>query len=239
MRARLMILALALAGCFRPDIEDGAIACGPETACPPGYECGSDNRCWIDPADAPVAIIDSHVDAPSDGGLDATRAIDGRIADAFVSRDALGGPPDATEVKPLDASLTRRDAARSCPNATCDTVLGESCSNCTEDCGVCQYCGDCDCDPTLGENLANCPSDCRVGCGDGTCSGPVETPSNCPADCANPRDPICGDDVCAQGIEDACACAADCAAGSGACCQDTGGADVCPAPPTVVCTTTP
>jgi len=42
-------LVLMVAGCFPPDLGNGAVACGTGDICPPGYLCRGDKRCWKTP----------------------------------------------------------------------------------------------------------------------------------------------------------------------------------------------
>ncbi|MGZ3406700.1 MAG: hypothetical protein ACXVAN_09690 [Polyangia bacterium] len=44
-----LALAILLAGCFTPDLGDGALACGTNGACPPRYYCHADQRCYKTP----------------------------------------------------------------------------------------------------------------------------------------------------------------------------------------------
>ncbi len=54
MKALTVVVALAtfgalaggIAGCYHPKIENGAIFCGPQNACPTGYACAVDARCY-------------------------------------------------------------------------------------------------------------------------------------------------------------------------------------------------
>lgn len=79
-----------------------------------------------------------------------------------------------------------------CGNGICG--IGETCSNCQKDCGVCQpICNNGICES--GETQANCPSDCGIAppvCGNRVCESD-ETYFNCITDC--PVNP-CGDGVC-------------------------------------------
>src|SRR5428012_7542 len=43
----IFLLALILDACgFSPSIADGTIGCGSGGACPPGFSCAADNRCY-------------------------------------------------------------------------------------------------------------------------------------------------------------------------------------------------
>lgn len=93
-----------------------------------------------------------------------------------------------------------------CGDAFCDR--GESCTNCSADCGSCTGCGDGFC--AAGENCSICPADCGpcTGCNDGTCNAAAgETCTTCPNDCGACA--FCGDGFC-RGSETCGTCAADC-----------------------------
>jgi hypothetical protein len=46
-----ILIVAAGAACFPPDLGEGRIACGSGGACPPGYSCAVDNRCYSHPID--------------------------------------------------------------------------------------------------------------------------------------------------------------------------------------------
>jgi hypothetical protein len=69
---------------------------------------------------------------------------------------------------------------------TCDTAMGENCTNCVLDCGSCASCGDGVCQPAMGEDCTSCAMDCNMcmSCGNGTCDmGMGETCISCSMDC--------------------------------------------------------
>jgi hypothetical protein len=55
---------VVLAGCYNPKINEGDFLCGPNGACPAGFKCAPDNRCY---RNVP----------PSDGGTDLPRDVGG------------------------------------------------------------------------------------------------------------------------------------------------------------------
>jgi hypothetical protein len=76
-----------------------------------------------------------------------------------------------------------------CGNGTCDA--GETCANCSPDCGAC--CGNGACDN--GENCGSCPADCTVAADQTCCSGIVQTGDCCgDADCTLPA--TCVEHLC-------------------------------------------
>ena len=52
-----VIVAAGLgAGCFAPDLGNGAIACGEDDICPPDYYCHADRHCYQTPQSCPTAV---------------------------------------------------------------------------------------------------------------------------------------------------------------------------------------
>lgn len=49
LSAFALAFAVLAAGCFTPELGDGAVACGANGACPPRYFCHADNRCYKTP----------------------------------------------------------------------------------------------------------------------------------------------------------------------------------------------
>jgi hypothetical protein len=44
------LAALAIGGCYKPDIVEGGLACSPDGLCPEGLQCASNKRCYRDPS---------------------------------------------------------------------------------------------------------------------------------------------------------------------------------------------
>jgi hypothetical protein len=100
-----------------------------------------------------------------------------------------------------------------------DCGLGETCSNCSDDCNPC--CGNSDCDYNYGESYLNCPADCpcrfNSECDDGnvcttdSCSGGSCSSANNTAACSDGN--FCnGPDTCSNGscsVSDGDPCSAD------------------------------
>jgi hypothetical protein len=68
----IVLLALALAGCFAPHEPACAFSCGPGGACPEAYSCGTDNLCHRD--DGVGVCLIAPQDAQSDAMSDAPDA---------------------------------------------------------------------------------------------------------------------------------------------------------------------
>ncbi len=159
-----------------------------------------------------------------------------------------------------DVAETRGNCAEDCGcgNGICDGP--ESKLNCAADCCAGVECNDCACDTLCGESVTNCPKDCSpegdgivspgevecgrlldactcvigglykgAGCGDGCCIGYLcgETPGNCAQDCGSG----CGNTTCDPG-ETPYTCEQDCvpqACGNGTCEGPGENVDTCPA----------
>jgi hypothetical protein len=73
MRSTIVLLALALTGCFAPSYRDGDLVCadGP-TRCPDGYYCAVTKTCWRNGHAPPRPPI--HITAGTGGAVDVTAA---------------------------------------------------------------------------------------------------------------------------------------------------------------------
>lgn len=147
-------------------------------------------------------------------------AIAGLVCAACGSRTglalAVGGEPEGTlpdggETLPPD-----------CGDGRCAT--GETCQNCSVDCGLCPGCGDNQC--LSSESCSSCPQDCGAcdACGDGFCKG-NETCLTCAPDCGNC--PGCGDGKCDGKTEDCFTCPDDCGKCKGCGDGQCGGPETC------------
>jgi hypothetical protein len=136
----------------------------------------------------------------------------GCVALSTVPVTLHGGESIAIAVTGLDGAsgefhlvITREP--ETCGNGACE--LGEDCSSCPGDCGVCSVCGDGVCNG--GETCDSCPGDCGACttsyCGDGTCDA-GEDCNSCASDCGTCAS-YCGDGSCDSG-EDCNSCSADC-----------------------------
>jgi hypothetical protein len=173
MRA-LVLMVLALAACFNPDLGDEPFLCGDGNACPPGYHCDRRSVCvradlLPDGASAPDAHL---ADAPPNGS-DARRFDARPFPDAgpTVGPDAAGAP----------------DSGPCAPGTVVgcfDDYTANLCGGGTRDCGfrcdpqrnLCE-----DCDPSAPtfcsspDTVATCSSDGQVGPGLSTCAGFCDT----------------------------------------------------------------
>ncbi len=122
-----------------------------------------------------------------------------------------------------------------CGNGICD--LDENACNCGIDCGYCS-CGNGICEPSLGESCSNCFQDCSsyfdpitlqtiqsCVCGDGLCDvDNGEDAYFCPLDCGSPQ--TCGNGICDgfnDQFEDCQNCPQDCGSCTEQCAYDNSG----------------
>jgi hypothetical protein len=61
----ILMAAPAIAGCYKPSIEDGKLGCGPALACPDGFACVS-SRCWQGGIARPLDGGAGDTDQPAD-----------------------------------------------------------------------------------------------------------------------------------------------------------------------------
>jgi len=109
VRAALLgLIAIAVAGCFTPDLGDGSVACGANGLCPPKYFChAADQRCHKTP--------DSTADDMAMSG-----------ADGFVGPDLM-----STDLAGADLSMSCTKAL--CGARNCGDIL-DGCGG-SETCG--------------------------------------------------------------------------------------------------------
>jgi hypothetical protein len=118
VRALMLGVLLASAGCFRPKIPSGAYACGDGDACPDGLQCDH-------PRNLCVSSIGG---APGTGGA-------GGMGGKGGAGNVDGGPIDRPVDRPCTgaiASCQPADAA----TGMCDPVCNRGCSACYQKCSV-------------------------------------------------------------------------------------------------------
>jgi hypothetical protein len=128
------------------------------------------------------------------------------------------GDRSLLNVDPIDTTVPYGDAGdnvdsgyvtpKTCGDGRCVASAGETCANCSVDCGLCAGCGDKSC--ASDETCESCPQDCGVcaSCGDGFCRG-GKTCLTCAPDCG--KCASCGDKTCdASRGEDCFTCPDDC-----------------------------
>lgn len=150
------LLALVAAGCFPPDLGDGAIACGANGACPPKYFCHSDQRCWKTPqtggggdmAMADAAASDMMSDDLAGGDLACMKA-------ACGSRNCGMIPDNCGGVEPCGGSCPAQQScgggmpgmANVCAaGKTCTPIVCQAGSDCglvSDGCSAVLDCGMC------------------------------------------------------------------------------------------------
>ena len=113
--------------------------------------------------------------------------------------DSIGGDSSSNLFYPIDdlvvydLKFVKTQEAQYCGDGICNTSLGESCLNCVDDCGICEFCGDGTCGAT--ESSTSCCQDCGSICGDGVCNC-GESSSSCVSDCGSECTPSCTGKEC-------------------------------------------
>jgi hypothetical protein len=122
VRAALLGLVLASAGCFRPKILTGGFSCGPGDACPDGLMCDvSQNLCVTTIKDAGAGGSGGTGGSAGKSGQGGSAGMDAGVRDM--------GPPDRPCLDPI-ASCQRSDAGM------CDPVCNTGCGQCFQKCSV-------------------------------------------------------------------------------------------------------
>ncbi len=194
-------LTILLAGCFTPNLGDGAVACGTNDLCPPRYFCHpADRHCYLAPA----------VGGGDDGGAAADLAGSFDFAgDDFAScmktscgaescgviPDNCGGTVDCGNSCSMGKSCGGGGTPHECGCATEVSCGTRNCGTIPDGCGGVESCG------------ASCPS--GRSCGGG--NGGNKMPNVCGAGMA------CAPKTCTAGkdcglISDGCSAVLDCGA---------------------------
>jgi hypothetical protein len=124
---RAAVLLLALAGCYKPGIGEGDFVCGPGGACPSGFKCLGDNRCYRG-SQTP--------DAAGAGGTAGTGGTAGAANTGGTGAGGTSGGPDTAP--PVDGAACFRGltcSAGAPAGQTCDPVCQTGCG-CQERCVV-------------------------------------------------------------------------------------------------------
>src|SRR5262245_7663209 len=104
------LVAAALAGgCFAPEYGSGHLSCQEARACPEGFYCATDNRCWRkgdEPREADAGV-DAAEDmaAPVEAGVGEDRGREASAPEAMPAADAGDArePADIASDRPVDA----------------------------------------------------------------------------------------------------------------------------------------
>ena len=138
-------VALLAAGCFAPDLGDGAILCGASDVCPPDYVCRPDHHCWKSAGEN------------ADGGVglataDLSMSMGGDLAGVVLDLASGGGSCAAA-------------GARSCSDATHSAVCAAVGGTPVVDraCPPSSTCAGGHCQPPTGAAICHKPADCSGG----------------------------------------------------------------------------
>jgi hypothetical protein len=126
-----LAIAVALGGCFPPDLGDGVVACGYGDSCPPRYFCHGDKHCYK----TPPAVFDF-------AGLDFTncmRVTCGAMCGITIP-DGCGGSIDCPAMCPT-GQMCGVPVKNLCGCATQVSCLGKDCGTMPDGCGGVISCG--------------------------------------------------------------------------------------------------
>lgn len=186
-------LSLVAAGCFTPDLGDGAIACGANRACPPRYFCHADNHCYKTPDSGGDADLGGETFDFAGGDFAAcVRAICGAQSCGVIP-DNCGSTMDCGNLCSTGRSCGGGGTPHQCGCPTQVSCGNRNCGTIPDGCGGVESCG------------GTCPSGQTCGGGGGG--------SKMPNVCAS--GPACMPKVCQQDkdcgiISDGCSAALDC-----------------------------
>lgn len=173
---------LVAAGCsFSPRLGNGQLACGAAGDCPPGYQCGSDQRCYL-AGTLPMPT--------SDGGTTACVPLHCFIGWCGPIDDGCGHMIDCGSCNPMsDMAVPVNDAGMSVPvdMAGCvakkSCIAGTTCGTVDDGCGRQLACGDCAAANTCSSSTAN-----SCACKPKTCSDVGATCGSYPDGCGTVLD---------------------------------------------------
>jgi hypothetical protein len=191
---RAFAFVVLLAGCFAPDLGDGAIACGvADDGCPPRYFCHADRRCYKTP-DSLGSDVDlgADFDFSGDDFAACTRATCDPEACGVIA-DNCGSTLDCGNSCSTGKSCGGGGTPHECGCATQVTCGSHDCGTMPDGCGGVVSCG------------ASCPT--GQTCGGG--SGGGKTPNVCGTGSCSPK--TCTNKECGL-ISDNCSAVIDCGA---------------------------
>ncbi len=139
---------LAAAGCFPPDLGDGAIGCGSDGACPPHYYCHQDtNRCYKSPGgsggDGGVGADLSGTDVFDFSGVDFSNCMQLTCVtgQCGLVPNGCGQTMDCGNNCPMGESCGGGGVAHQCGCPTEVTCNGKNCGTMPNGCGGVIDCG--------------------------------------------------------------------------------------------------
>jgi hypothetical protein len=180
-RSAVLVSVLSLGACG-PTIQEGRFGCE-DGACPSGWYCHADLRCWS----APELDAGPPDTGPSDAGMPDGGMPDGGMPD--------GGTPDAGCGTDDSSCMLGAGGMGICCDGRCIDPMGDPrhCGACATDCttdtmhgscagGVCVACtSDGDCDDGIECTADSCTTDgsCTHTPDDGLCPGPTSAEWDC------------------------------------------------------------
>jgi hypothetical protein len=127
---RVAALLLALAGCYKPGIGEGDFICGPSGACPSGFKCLGDNRCYRNSQILDAAGAGGSAGASNTGGSAGVGNTGG------AAGGGTSGGPDTAPAADGSACFRGLTCSAGAPaGQKCDPVCQTGCG-CQEKCVV-------------------------------------------------------------------------------------------------------
>ena len=166
-----LAFAVLAAGCFTPDLGEGAVACGVNNACPPRYFCHADKRCYKTPDGSGAGDMAETFDF---GGVDFAACMKATCGaqSCGVIPDNCGATVDCGNLCSMGKSCGGGGTPHQCGCATQVSCGNRNCGTMPDGCGGVQSCG------------GSCPS--GQSCGGGSnmtanvcASGPACSPGQC------------------------------------------------------------
>jgi hypothetical protein len=132
-------LALLIAGCFTPNLGDGAVACGVNGLCPARYFCHSDNRCYKTPDTSGGDMAETFDFAAGDfaGCMKATCG----PQSCGIIPDNCGSTIDCGNMCTIGKSCGGGGTPHECGCATQISCGSRNCGTALDGCGGVQSCG--------------------------------------------------------------------------------------------------
>jgi hypothetical protein len=174
VRAALLALVSAIAGCYSPRLQDGTLACASGQRCPRGFVC-RDQVCYSTRPDA--AVTDVSADGAHDQDTAGDTAIDSAVPDprdgaTDLANDGRSEPAGGDGGLGSSCNAGAQCASGICSDGVCcQSACGGRCEACNlhDNVGVCTPIATGLPSPT---GHPACPTDPVESCdGDGTCDG--------------------------------------------------------------------
>ena len=211
MRALVLSIALLLAGCYDPHVNNGELQCSLGGGkCPVGFHCAFDGTCWRNGQDPGVATVPDMADSGPAAGRQAGDACSAatQCGSGFCSPDgvccdrACTGGCEACNL-PATPGVCTNVPAGAMPAMGHDSCGPDAKSSCKRD-GTCDGKGGC----ALWQNVVCKPASCDATANKATAASKCDGQGTC----VTPNAVICDPYLCLGDV-----CAPSCGPGAGQC----------------------